>query len=338
MKRILSGTPVPRHQVFVLDDGNPVVQLAETRVQELYTGRVRLFTYAQFGHPVTDYELDQLKALRLVEAYTRQYVWLYSLPEQGQFSTLRTLDSTSQRGSERSYYLNTTLPAEELDAIAALLSEHALDDRFTVVEYDGLVAILGAQGMAYRSVADADMAQRVLAGISPRFEHTVVAFVEMPAAATDIEATILDLQSLIDSQSASPVTEGRRALVVCRNDEERQQIRNALETMHMQIEGAATGMDALRLLEDSAAAACPPDVLVLDVHLDDMHGWELLSRMREIQTPEPIPVVALADDANEAMPALSVSSVQVAPLQRPLNIALLRERVYEVLAFRHHHP
>lgn len=330
MSRVLSGSPVPRHQVFVLDDGNPVVQWSESRVQEIYSGRVRAFDYSLFGHPVSDYELEQLKSLGLIEHYNRQYVWLFALPEQGRFLGLRTIEGKTGQG--RVYYLNTTLPDTELDNVITLLEEQGMSEMFTVTPYDGIVAVLGYDWEPYPTIADAEAAQRTLVGLSPIFESSAVAFVEISYTPPYDEEEEIDLDTLIASQSASPVTEGKQVIVVCSDDIERREIVAALRGMKMDVYSAVNGVEALQLLEECAANEWLPALLVMDVHLDDMHGWEMLSRMREIHTLDNVPVIALdGDEEDDPTLAVAVAGVQ-AYLSRPLNMAFLRQRVYETLS------
>jgi CheY-like chemotaxis protein len=330
MSRVLSGSPVPRHQVFVLDDGNPVVQWAETRVQEIYSGRARVFDYSLFGHPVSDYELAQLKTLGLIEYFNRQYVWVYALPEQGRYLGLRTIEGTAGQG--RAFYLNTTLPDSELDSVVALLEERGVSEMFTVTPYDGIVAILGSDWEPYPTIAEAEGAQRTLLGMSSLFENSAVAFVEIAYTSPYVEEEEIDLETLIASQSASPVTEGKQAIVVCRDDDERREIEVALKGMKIDVYSAANGVDALHLMEECAASEWLPALLVMDVHLDDMHGWEMLSRMHEIHALDDMRVIALDGGADED-PTMAVAVAGVhAYLSRPLNMAFLRQRVYETLA------
>jgi CheY-like chemotaxis protein len=334
MSRILSGTPVPRHQVFVLDDGDPVVQWSESRVQEIYSGRVRAFDYSQFGHPVTDQELNNLKSLGLVEHYTRQYVWVYSLPEQSRFIGLRTIEGSA--GHSRVFYLNTTLPESELDTVVAALEAEDACETFTACAHEGIIAVFGCDWAAYASIAEAESAQRALTTLSPLFQNTVVAFVETPYSHHVVEQDeALDLNTLIASQSPTPVTAGKWAVLVSASADERQQIAEALHVLHMDVQSVESGGEALYLLEECAANDLSPALLMMDVRLSDMHGWEMLSRLREIPTLHTLPIIALADDAGDISDddptmALVVAGVQVY-LSRPLNFALLRQRVYELL-------
>lgn len=102
--KILSGSAILRVRVFVLADGTSVVQWDEKRVQELLSGQYRHYDHQRdFGHAITDYELNILKSNGRVEHYTQKFVWLFPLPEAGRYQR-KVLDGLSKT---RGYYLTT---------------------------------------------------------------------------------------------------------------------------------------------------------------------------------------------------------------------------------------
>jgi CheY-like chemotaxis protein len=78
---------------------------------------------------------------------------------------------------------------------------------------------------------------------------------------------------------------------------------------------------------------CLPSILVIDMDLGGIHGWELLRKAREIPQLVHVPVIAVTgmdmSDADQAL-ALKVAGVQ-ALLESPINEARLRLHVYEIL-------
>lgn len=58
---------------------------------------------------------------------------------------------------------------------------------------------------------------------------------------------------------------------------------------------AATGEQALRL-----AATRPPDVVVLDLGLPDIHGWEVARRLKRRRATEETPIVVVSASDEEA--------------------------------------
>jgi len=55
-----------------------------------------------------------------------------------------------------------------------------------------------------------------------------------------------------------------------------------------EMQEAANGMDALRQAFEE-----PPDIVIMDLSLPVMDGWETVRRLRECETTARIPVVAL---------------------------------------------
>lgn len=166
---------IPRSRVFVLLDGTFVVRWSENRVQELESGHYRVFEKRDFGAPITDYELNQLKNAGLVERYDKEVVWLTSLPDRDAFSTL----STWEQQRIRSYYVNTTLPGSVLHDVEDLLEEIGLADTFTARLRDDFVVLWGAKGLSFHKFDDAEKARVLLVERAPdAFTYAVVAFIE----------------------------------------------------------------------------------------------------------------------------------------------------------------
>lgn len=168
---------IPRTRLFVLIDGTFVVRWSENRVQELQTGHYRVFDRrGDFGAPITDYELKQLKTAGLVEDYDREWVKLSPLPE----NRMDGEDQTAwEKSRSRSYYLNTTLPGALLQDVADLLEDLGLAETFQPRVRDDFVVLWGSRGLAFHKFDDVEKARNLLASKSPEaFENTVVAFIE----------------------------------------------------------------------------------------------------------------------------------------------------------------
>jgi CheY-like chemotaxis protein len=333
MNKIYSGSAVSRHHVFILADGAFVVQWGETHVQDLLSGRYRTFAYNDFGHSITDYELNQLKSAGRVEHYNRNYVWLYSLPEQGRFAEVKTQERTPNR--VRSYYLNTTLPKSQLESIQSLLTSLGMADDFLARVRSDLVVVLGKNGAPFPQLIDAETAQKQLVARAPdEFRDTAIAFIEVAAnnhnTARPVEraAEVTDLASIIASQTDVSVTSGKRVVLVGSNEDERIAIRDMFEKMMLEVRVAATAGDTLYLLEDTH-----PDMLVMDLQLPDMHGWAMLGKVKEIDSLRQLTTVVIADHSsspNEQTFALTVARVNVY-LVKPVSMAKLRQNVWMAL-------
>ena len=332
MTKTFTGSPVPRHTVFILADGAFVVQWDESLVQELLTGHYRNFDDKRFGHHITDYELNQLKAAGRVEHYNRQYVWLYALPEQGRIAAEHEYAGPSR---VRSFYLNTTLPKNRLDEVDAQLETLNLSDDFLARVRGDLVAILGKNGAPFRQLKDAERAQKMLVNKMPALlQHTAIAFVETNDRENNYnhqsEHSIesVDLEAVINSQKDVSVSKGKRAAVLMSTEEERHAIRDLLVDMQMDVMEAATALAGLHLLEDFQ-----PDLLVMSMQLPDMHGWELLAKIKEIGTSWAVPKIMVADHLStpdDQAFALTVGKVDVY-LVKPVSMAQLRQNIWLTL-------
>lgn len=171
----LEGAALPRSRVFVLLDGTFVVRWSENRVQELESGYYRTFERRDFGAPITDYELSQLKSVGLVKDYDRETVWLLALPER----SVRSMLAPWEQGRVRSYYVNTTLPGSVLRDVQDLLDEIGLGDNFTARVRDDFVVLWGSKGISFHKFDDAEKARAMLVTKAPEaFSNAVVAFVE----------------------------------------------------------------------------------------------------------------------------------------------------------------
>lgn len=160
--------PVPRRRVFVLIDGTFVVQWEANQVQELLTGRYRVYETHRFGSAITDWELKQLKDSGLVEHYDADLVYLCPLP-----------NLSASSASQRAFYLNTGLEAHEARRVEEALREKGLDGKYSVRRQTEFVIIRGTNGTAFLTFDEAERAREFLAINVPEVcSQCVVAFVE----------------------------------------------------------------------------------------------------------------------------------------------------------------
>lgn len=330
MGRVYSGSPVPRNAVFILADGSFVVQWGETRVQELLTGRYRTFDNQDYSHTITDYELAQLKAAGLVEHFNHQYVWLYALPESGRFDPLQSMENRPRR--VRSYYLNTTLPKSHLEEIETLLKATELDEEYLARVRGDVVAILGKNGAPYRNLQDAELAQKHLVAKAPGiFQDMAVAFVETNDTVnhfTQRDYEPVDLKTVIASQTDVSVTQGKRVVLVVGSEDERNAICNLLLDMGIEVQTATSAGEGLQLVEDEI-----PHLLVMDLELPDMHGWQMLAKLNEIEFLRQLPKIIIADhSAASDTQAFALTVVKADMyLMKPVSMAQLRQNIWITL-------
>jgi CheY-like chemotaxis protein len=333
MHKNYSGSAVPRHFVFIMSDGAFVVQWDENRVQDILTGEYRVLERDGFGHAVSDYELNQLVAAGRVEHYNRSYVWLYALPEPNRFQTeLKTQERIADR--VRAYYLNTTQPASQLEVIAQRLEELGLSEAYSAQIQGGLVAVAGRDGTPFLYFSEVEEVQRLLAAEVPElFQNAAIAFIEMrPTDETHDQIAKrpednTDLTMLIASQMDTSVTRDKQVVVLLPRENEQFLVRDLC--LELQMEGIVVteGWEALNVLEDEH-----PDLLIMDLELPDMHGWEMISKVKEIDALRNLPIIVIAEQSPD-QPSLAFTVAQVdVYLTRPLSRARLRQNIW--MAFK----
>ncbi len=203
MKQAHNSAPVPRYQVYAMDDGEIVVQWTETRVQEITTGKYREVGSKSFGRRLNDAELRRLAEMKIIEQFNRSYVWLYSLPETGRYDGLDLKESNQHRF----YYLNTTLPAERLDEVQAALVQSGLQEAGAEAhDRDSVVAITADDGMLFPQLADAEEALQWVIERVPILRDSVIAFAYESSFSGSQDRSgaddYIDLDQLIADQDA----------------------------------------------------------------------------------------------------------------------------------------
>jgi len=121
-----------------------------------------------------------------------------------------------------------------------------------------------------------------------------------------------------------------RPLILVIDDEP--QIRRLLQmtlTAHdYDVAVAATGDDGL-----VAAASKPPELIILDMNLPDIHGIEVLKRLREWYT-HPVMVLSVVNDEETIVKALDLGADDY--LTKPFGVPELLARLR--VCFRHNRP
>ncbi|MDX2160141.1 MAG: hypothetical protein SF162_02340 [bacterium] len=204
MRKLLNSSPVARHLLSVLDDGEVVVAWSETLIQNIHSGQLIDPAGQITGRRLTDAELERLQELHHVEHYNRSYVWLYALPEQPRFASVRTYE-TAER--PRYYYLNTTVPAEQQAAVQAFLEQSGLSGLGAEAHIrDEIVAVTGERGMLFVDVLEAESALAFMLPNAPDWlAATTIAFAESAAFGSTPDAedeAFIDLEALIADQDA----------------------------------------------------------------------------------------------------------------------------------------
>lgn len=334
MSRKFDGSPIARHLLFVMKDGATVIQWDAEHVQDMFSGVQRTFRDQDYGHAITDAELEQLIEAGRVSHYDRGYVWVHSLPEGDRFSRFQIREETS--GRVRAYYLNTTLSSQQLEPVMQRLHELDLHKKYAAHEQGGLVAILRQDGQPFHRLADAEAAQNVLRRAAPQLlQDAAVAYIESDVFAAppgdDLDSVdVLDLETLIASQTQRFADSGRLVVGVDRDPDFIRKTERILQEMGVEYVAVNTGLDALHTIEDME-----PDLVLMDLVMPDMHAWEILSRMRANQALSKIPVIIISEFSSHTDQVFALSVAKVHDyLVKPIAPGQLRQSVWTALKGR----
>jgi CheY-like chemotaxis protein len=326
MRRKFSGTPIARYQIFTLADGSYVVQWDEKRVQELLTGKYRDFeSRRDFGHGITEYELKQLKAAGRVEHYNRDYVWLSTLPENGRFGVRKEMG----RGDRiRAYYLSTTLPKSQLENIQTVLQKLQISTKISPVTRQNLIVIMAHNGGHFPTLEEVEKVQAALeTEAEGLLSELTIAYDEISSRTAVLQNPFeepVSLEEIIASQTDTSLTDGRQVVMAIKEAEEREAFDDLLSKMKIRVQHANNGGQALEALEDHHS-----DLLLMDLILPDMHGWQMIRKIKEIENLRDLPIMVVTDEAN-----IGMTIAKVEYLTRPVSIARLRHNIWKIFSER----
>src|SRR5436309_5525249 len=107
----------------------------------------------------------------------------------------------------------------------------------------------------------------------------------------------VDLDQFLErgASTASRRTEGRRLILIVDDDDRlREFVRVNLEMEGYAVREASSADEGLRALEDE-----PPDLILLDVMMPEVDGWEMLRRVQERHGVGAIPVIMFSGKVDE---------------------------------------
>jgi DNA-binding response OmpR family regulator len=109
-------------------------------------------------------------------------------------------------------------------------------------------------------------------------------------------------------------------------------VRIILEREGYQVEGVAEGLSGINLAVQNL-----PDVILLDLMLPDMDGWEIYRRLKIDEATQDIPVIVVTAKAQSIDKVLGLEIAKVDDyISKPFRPDDLVERVNEVLTREEH--
>jgi DNA-binding response OmpR family regulator len=103
-------------------------------------------------------------------------------------------------------------------------------------------------------------------------------------------------------------------------------MRLVLRDLPLEIEHAGTGAEAIAALERK-----PPDLLVLDIHLPDMPGWDILEHLKTHSRELTAPVIVLTSDSAPVHRLIGLLQPVAAYVTKPIGAEQLRQHIRDVL-------
>jgi DNA-binding response OmpR family regulator len=103
-------------------------------------------------------------------------------------------------------------------------------------------------------------------------------------------------------------------------------VRTALESAGMDVRTASNGRDALTTADEFA-----PDLIVLDVMMPEMDGFEVVRHLRENEKTQDIPVVMLTGVSDSQRVKQALDSGVARYIVKPFDIEELLRTVRQVL-------
>lgn len=118
----------------------------------------------------------------------------------------------------------------------------------------------------------------------------------------------------------------KRVLVADDKESSREFVRAVLEHAGCDVEEAVDGSEALVKIK-----ANPPDLVVLDLHMSVLGGFEVMRILKEDSRYASLPVVALTASAMHGDRERALVAGFVDYITKPISIAVLRSRLLDLL-------
>jgi CheY-like chemotaxis protein len=134
------------------------------------------------------------------------------------------------------------------------------------------------------------------------------------------------------AEGAAALLEGKTALVVDDNDTNRRILQTMLGQWGLTVVLADSAQQALTLLDRSTNAGMTVSLLISDLHMPDMDGFQLVSAVRDRSAFAALPVLMLTSSASPGDQAQSQTLGIAARLLKPVKQSLLLDAIMRVMS------
>ncbi|MGH2593040.1 MAG: response regulator [Anaerolineae bacterium] len=124
---------------------------------------------------------------------------------------------------------------------------------------------------------------------------------------------------------------GKRILYIEDNSESRTLVRRVLTAEGYTLIEAVDGWTGLRAIEENL-----PDLIIIDINLPGLDGYEVTSRIRMMPRLARIPIIAMTANVMQGDREKSLAAGCDGYIQKPIDIDLLPEQVVKFLSRNSH--
>ncbi|MEA3307987.1 MAG: response regulator [Chloroflexota bacterium] len=117
-----------------------------------------------------------------------------------------------------------------------------------------------------------------------------------------------------------------RILIVEDNPSTSDMLVSYFASLDYEVSHAAWGQDALVLASES-----PPDLIILDIHLPDIDGYEICTRLRDQRRTKNVPIIFLTERSERMDRLMGLNLGAVDYITKPFDVQELRYRVRNIL-------
>ncbi|MFZ4828137.1 MAG: response regulator [Phototrophicaceae bacterium] len=235
----------------------------------------------------------------------------------------------------KTFYILTPLPKSQLANVSAILPTLQVVSPLLALQWHDSIAIFKDQQQPFIDFEEAEDVLRILIrNASEVFANSVVCTLEIDLTFEEFATRFSMTQSHKPIITTTPsvsyqaeLTEGRRAIIIGVDHLQELEAITALlvNDLGMDVYTADTSVEAIPLMED-----LQPSVAIVNLEMQDMHGWGFIKKLREITDLRHVCLIVLSDNPQDVVFALKVPRV-AAFIYRPLNLSRLREQVYKVV-------